>query len=173
MSCCKVGSGQYAGNAWNNPTLSASRLSNQEQDKEGIEVINGIPYAKTSVSVNNMIPILSAIGGVSQGLTNLKVQQAQAGTKTFSEPQTGAGRLIGRLTGRTQASEVQKSAQSTGPMSPAVSNVLGRQGIPVSGGIQFGKSEQNRDVKILGLVGVVVLGIFYFVTKGGRKRRRR
>jgi len=138
MPCCKVGSGQYAGNAWNNPNFSARQT--QPSNGEGIEIINGVPYAKTSISVNNMIPILSAIGGVGQGLSSVsqglvqkKLGQVEAGTKEFSQPKTGAGRLIGRLTGRTQASDMQQAGRTTGAVSPTVGNVLGRQGIPVSG----------------------------------------
>lgn len=163
----------YGGNSPLSPSIAA-RLSGGDgsANNPDLKMLDGVPYARTRVNVENMIPILSAVGAVSQGLTAAKLSQVEQG-KTFTAPKTGAGKLIGRITGRTQAAAAsQQMAQSSAPVSPGTAKNLLRQNVPVSGAVSFG-AEQNQTLKILGLLSAAIVAIFYFNSqKKGRKRRR-
>lgn len=174
MSCCdpcqKPGFGVFAGN---NP-CGADMAAKKIQSAGGVNmgIVNGVHYASTKINVENMIPILGIASGAQQSLVADKIARAQAG-ETFDAPDTFFGRLFGRITGRTQASEISKAmqtAQSQAPLDPATAKNLSRQGIPISGSLSYGQ-EQSQTLKILGILGAVIVAIFYFNKPKGRKRR--
>ena len=166
MGCEKVGSGPFAGNQGQNPCAGLS-VNGQA---------GGVPGLNINVNTNqNMgFPIGPVLGAISGGLTAEKIRQAEAG-KVFTPPKTILGKAIGKVSGRTaaaQVSEAQKMAVSSAPMDMATQKNLARQGFPVSGGLSFGQAKQGETLKILGILGVVVLGIFYFNKPKRRGRRR-
>jgi len=165
MACEKVGSGPFAGNTGQNPC--GQKTSGQAGGNPAV-----------SVNINNHNNMAFPIGALAStalaGMQASKIKQAEAG-KVFEPPKTDVGKLIGRLTGRTQASQIseaQKVATSSAPVDMATQKNLSRQGIPVSGGLSFGQAKQGETLKILGILGAVVVSIFYFNRSKGRKRRR-
>lgn len=113
--------------------------------------------------------VSGALGSIRQS----KIDQALAGTKTFTRPKTIFGKLIGGVSGRKAAF----NAQEQNKMSPLTSNVVNslqpneRQRTPVTGGISFGGEAIKRSYLPFYL-GAIVLGIFFFMRrKGGRRRR--
>lgn len=113
--------------------------------------------------------VSGALGSIRQS----KIDQALAGTKTFTRPKTIFGKLIGGASGRTAAFD----AQEQNKMSPLTSNVLNslqpneRQRVPVTGGFSFGGEAIKRSYLPFYL-GAIVLGVFFFMRrKGGRRRR--
>lgn len=164
MSCDKVGTGIFAGNTGCGPV----------QNPFNPDFLKSYPMSINIKNENNMgFPLGAVLGSVSSGLTNQKVAAAQAG-KVFKPPKTVFGKLIGRLTGRTKAAEVSKQvqAESQAGITNATAKNLRSQGFPISGQISVG-SDRNELLKVLGLIGAVIVGIFYFSKpKKGRRRRR-
>ena len=155
----------YAGNSNCGCSDTAQKAKQMGGSYSGY--VDGIPYATTKINVENMIPILGIASAFQQGLKSSKLQQAEQG-KVFSSPKTTAGKLLGRITGRTEASEI--SAQSQSRLDPTVSKNLQSQGIPVSGSLMIG-SERDQTLKVLAIIGAVIVSIFYFNKPKGRKRR--
>lgn len=111
------------------------------------------------------IAIGSALQAGKQALTNVKLAQVASGTKTFTEPKTGAGRLIAKATGRAEALIAQNMKKE------ATSNLsVQRAGIPVTGAVQFGEQAKGRSYLPFALLAGVVLFFFSPIFK---KRRRR
>jgi hypothetical protein len=108
------------------------------------------------------IPI-AAIGAVQGALISQKIKQAQDGSKTFTPPKTGLGRLIGTVTGRTQATQIQETMKKE-----ALSNSAVQSGLPITGGLSFGGQATRNTWLPFAIVAAVAL---YFFT--GKKRRRR
>jgi hypothetical protein len=171
MSCCdKIGSGPYAGNypgAFQELQKAARTVAGNENAKVVIE--NGIPYATTDLSFSHKMPIPALVAGALGAVRSIQsgtVARAESG-QTVTAPKTVAGKLLGAITGRNKAAAISNANLNQDQMSN-----LKRQGVPISGGLQFGAAEQNQNLKILGLVAVTVLGIFYFNrNKKGRRRR--
>ena len=121
------------------------------------------------------IQIAPLIGAGLGALQQSKIQKAQEGTKTFTRPKTIVGKLIGGVSGRTAAAEAQSmnkseevsakvmTALQTGPATP-------RPQTPVTGGIQFGTQAARMGYLPLAIIAGVV-AIFYFMRRGGRRRR--
>jgi hypothetical protein len=122
------------------------------------------------------VPFLPILAGLQQNLVGAKLQAVQAGEKTVKPPKTVFGKLIGRVTGRTQAAELQKSLSSS---SASTSNTTSAMPIPVnqvgagiSGSLQFGQQQQQASLPRLALIGAVLISVVYFFTqKKGRRRR--
>lgn len=165
-NCKKTGFGVYAGNSACGSSDTAKKAKTMGGNYSGY--IDGIPYATTKINVENMIPILGIAQTGLAALQASKTSQAEAG-KVFTQPQTTVGKVLGRLTGRTQAAEIS-TAQSQAPLAPMVSKNLQSQGIPISGSLMLG-TEQNQTLKILGVIGAVIAFIFYTNKPRGRKRR--
>ena len=122
------------------------------------------------------IQIAPLVGAGLGALQQSKIEKALAGEKTYTKPKTIFGKLIGGVSGRTAAAEAQSmnksepvsakvmNALQTGPASPA------RPQTPVTGGIQFGTQAARMGYLPLAIIAGVV-AIFYFMRRGGRRRR--
>lgn len=173
-NCEKPGYGDYAGNQACE-IQTASKKARELAAKTGgavgyvSEKGTAVPYITNRVNVESMIPVIPILSGaaaVGGGLYADKVARGE----TVEPAKTVAGKIIGAFSGRNKAAELS-AAQSSGPVSPEVSKNLQRQGIPVSGGIQFGDARQNQLLKALAIVAGSIVAIFYF--NRGKKRRRR
>jgi len=68
----------------------------------------------------NLLPVLGAgLGALQQS----KLQKASEGTKTYTRPKTIFGKLIGGVSGRTAAYELQTEMKGTS-LTPAAINSL-------------------------------------------------
>jgi hypothetical protein len=117
------------------------------------------------------IPI-AAIGAGLGALQQSKVDRALSGDKVYTKPKTIFGKLIGGVSGRTAAAEA--SAQTkTAPLSDTVMNSLqpSAKTTPITGAFAFG-GEATKRTYLPFYLGAVVLGIFFFMRKKGRGRRR-
>jgi hypothetical protein len=119
-----------------------------------------------------LAPIVGAgLGAFQQS----KIEKALSGEKTFTKPKTIFGKLIGGVSGRTAAAEAQAMNKSE-PLSPSVMNALSstpatpRPATPVTGGISFGTQAARMGYLPLAIIAGVV-AIFYFMRRGGRRRR--
>jgi hypothetical protein len=118
-----------------------------------------------------LAPLVGAgLGAFQQG----KIEKALSGEKTYTKPKTIIGKLIGGISGRTAAAEA--SQNKTEPISPTVMNALSqnpatpRPATPVTGGISFGTQAARMGYLPLAIIAGVV-AIFYFMRRGGRRRR--
>jgi hypothetical protein len=125
----------------------------------------------------NLLPVLGAgLGALQQS----KLQKASEGTKTYTRPKTIFGKLIGGVSGRSAAYELQAEMKETS-LTPAAINSLQpqsfntdpniRQTFPVTGDVQFGTQAKSRPWLPYAIVGGLV-AIFYFM-RGKKGRRRR
>jgi hypothetical protein len=119
-----------------------------------------------------LAPLVGAgLGAFQQG----KIEKALSGEKTYTKPKTIFGKLIGGVSGRTAAAEAQAMNKSE-PVSAKVMNALSstpatpRPATPVTGGIQFGTQAARMGYLPLAIIAGVV-AIFYFMRRGGRRRR--
>lgn len=115
----------------------------------------------------------AAVGNALIKVRQSKIDRGASGEQTFTRPKTIFGKLIGGISGRSDAF----TAQEQNKMSPLTSNVVNslqpneRQRVPVTGGISFGGEAIKRSYLPFYL-GAIVLGIFFFMRrKGGRRRR--
>jgi len=117
------------------------------------------------------IQLAPLVGAGLGALQQSKIQKATEGTKTYTRPKTIFGKLIGGVSGRTAAAEATDMYKSQ-PVSEKVMNSLApRQGgVPLTGGISFGGEAAKKTYLPFYLIGAVVV-IFYFMRKGGRRRR--
>jgi hypothetical protein len=113
------------------------------------------------------------LGAGLQAFQQQKIDKALSGEKTFTKPKTLFGKLIGGVSGRTAAAEIQELSK-TDPLNPKVLNAMApsqtRQTPPVSGGIQFGTQAARMGYLPIAVIAGVV-AIFYFMRRGGRRRR--
>ena len=125
----------------------------------------------------NILPVLGAgLGALQQS----KLQKVSEGTKTYTRPKTIFGKLIGSVSGRSAAYELQTEMKETS-LTPAAINSLQpaafttdpniRQTFPVTGDVQFGTQAKSRPWLPYAIVGGLV-AIFYFM-RGKKGRRRR
>ena len=115
-----------------------------------------------------LAPLLGAgLGALQQS----KIQKASEGIKTYTKPKTIFGKLIGGVSGRTAAAE-QSEMYKSNPISEKVMQSLQpkQSGVPLTGGISFGGEAAKKTYLPFYLIGAVVV-IFYFMRKGGRRRR--
>jgi len=118
------------------------------------------------------IQLAPLVGAGLGALQQSKIDKALAGEKTYTKPKTIFGKLIGGVSGRTAAAEA--SAQTkTAPLSDSVMNSLqpSAKSTPITGGFSFG-GEATKRTYLPFYLGAVVLGIFFFMRKKGRGRRR-
>lgn len=120
------------------------------------------------------IQLAPLVGAGLGALQQSKIDKALAGEKTYTKPKTIFGKLIGGVSGRTAAAEA--SAQTkTAPLSESVMNSLQpsakTSSTPITGGFSFG-GEATKRTYLPFYLGAVVLGIFFFMRKKGRGRRR-
>jgi hypothetical protein len=121
------------------------------------------------------IQIAPLVGAGLGALQQSKIEKALAGEKTYTKPKTIFGKLIGGVSGRTAAAEAQSMNKSE-EVSAKVMNALQsgpatpRPQTPVTGGIQFGTQAARMGYLPLAIIAGVV-AIFYFMRRGGRRRR--
>lgn len=114
------------------------------------------------------------LGAGLQAFQQQKLDKALSGEKTFTKPKTLFGKIIGGVSGRTAAAELQELSK-TDPLNPKVLNAMApsqtRQTTPITGGISFGQEAKTRPyIPYIIVAGIV--GIFYLMRrKGGRRRR--
>jgi len=118
------------------------------------------------------IQIAPLVGAGLGALQQSKIDKALAGEKTYSKPKTIFGKLIGGVSGRSAAAEASASTKTT-PLSSSVMNSLqpSAKSTPITGGFSFG-GEATKRTYLPFYLGAVVLGIFFFMRKKGRGRRR-
>jgi hypothetical protein len=115
-----------------------------------------------------LAPVLGAgLGALQQS----KIDKALSGTKTYTKPKTIFGKLIGGVSGRSAAAEASQSKAA--PLSDSVMNSLqpSAKSTPITGGFSFG-GEATKRTYLPFYLGAIVLGIFFFMRKKGRGRRR-
>jgi hypothetical protein len=118
------------------------------------------------------IQLAPLVGAGLGALQQSKIDKALAGEKTYTKPKTIFGKIIGGVSGRSAAAEA--SAQTkTAPLSDTVMNSLqpSAKSTPITGGFSFG-GEATKRTYLPFYLGAVVLGIFFFMRKKGRNRRR-
>lgn len=123
------------------------------------------------------IQIAPLVGAGLGALQQSKIEKALAGEKTFTKPKTIFGKLIGGVSGRTAAAEATDMYKSN-PVDSKVMNSLSsnppagpaRPATPVTGGISFGTQAARMGYLPLAIIAGVV-AIFYFMRRGGRRRR--
>jgi len=121
------------------------------------------------------IQIAPLVGAGLGAFQQSKIEKALSGEKTFTKPKTIFGKLIGGFSGRTAAAEAQ-AMNKTEPVSEKVMNSLSsspatpRPATPVTGGISFGTQAARMGYLPLAIIAGVV-AIFYFMRRGGRRRR--
>jgi hypothetical protein len=121
------------------------------------------------------IQIAPIVGAGLGAFQQSKIEKALSGEKTFTKPKTIFGKLIGGVSGRTAAAEAQ-AMNKTEPVSGKVMNALSsspatpRPATPVTGGISFGTQAARMGYLPLAIIAGVV-AIFYFMRRGGRRRR--
>lgn len=118
------------------------------------------------------IQLAPLVGAGIGALQQSKIDKALAGEKTYTKPKTIFGKLIGGVSGRSAAAEA--SAQTkTAPLSESVMNSLqpSAKSTPITGGFSFG-GEATKRTYLPFYLGAIVLGIFFFMRKKGRGRRR-
>jgi hypothetical protein len=98
-----------------------------------------------------------------KGLQTSKIQQAQSG-KTFTPPKTALGKIIGSISGRTQAALLSSDMKKE-----SITNSALRSSVPVSGALQFGGEARKNAWLPFAVVAAVAL---YFITGRRRKKRR-
>jgi hypothetical protein len=116
------------------------------------------------------IPIAPLVGAGLGAFQQSKIEKALSGEKTYTKPKTIFGKLIGGVSGRTAAAEAQEM-NKTEPVSAKVMNSLSSNpATPVTGGISFGTQAARMGYLPLAIIAGVV-AIFYFMRRGGRRRR--
>ena len=117
------------------------------------------------------IQLAPLVGAGLGALQQSKIQKAAEGKKTYTRPKTIFGKLIGGISGRTAAAEAT-DMYKTNPLSEKTMNAMAPRtgGTPITGGISFGGEAGKRTFLPFYIIGAVVV-IFYFMRKGGRKRR--
>jgi len=118
------------------------------------------------------IQIAPLVGAGLGALQQSKIDKALAGEKTYTKPKTIFGKLIGGVSGRSAAAEASASTK-TAPLSSSVMNSMqpSAKSTPITGGFSFG-GEATKRTYLPFYLGAVVLGIFFFMRKKGRGRRR-
>jgi hypothetical protein len=121
------------------------------------------------------IQIAPLVGAGLGAFQQSKIEKALSGEKTFTKPKTIFGKLIGGVSGRTAAAEAQemnKTEQVSGKVMNALSSspATPRPATPVTGGISFGTQAARMGYLPLAIIAGVV-AIFYFMRRGGRRRR--
>jgi hypothetical protein len=113
------------------------------------------------------------IGGGLDLLKQKKLQKAASGSKSFSMPKTAVGKLIGGLSGRTEAAQITTQMKESVLSPKAEANLMqqGAQRTPVTGGFSFGGEAAKKTYLPFAIVAAVV-AIFYAMRrrKGGRRR---
>lgn len=107
---------------------------------------------------------VSIAASVRTALVANKQRQVSEGLKNFTPPKTALGKLIGTVTGRSQAVQLQETMKKE-----SVSNTAVQRGLPVSGGLQFGGQATRNTWLPFAVVAAVAL--FFF--SPFKKRRRR
>lgn len=116
-----------------------------------------------------LAPLLGAgLGALQQS----KIDKALAGEKVYTKPKTIFGKLIGGVSGRSAAAEATAQTKNA-PLSESVMNSLqpSAKSTPITGGFSFG-GEATKRTYLPFYLGAIVLGIFFFMRKKGRGRRR-
>ena len=116
-----------------------------------------------------LAPLLGAgLGALQQS----KIEKALAGEKTYTKPKTIFGKLIGGVSGRSAAAEATAQTKAA-PLNESVMSSLqpSAKSTPITGGFSFG-GEATKRTYLPFYLGAVVLGIFFFMRKKGRGRRR-
>jgi len=118
------------------------------------------------------IQLAPLVGAGLGALQQSKIDKALAGEKTYTKPKTIFGKLIGGVSGRSAAAEASTSTKTT-PLSSSVMNSMqpSAKSTPITGGFSFG-GEATKRTYLPFYLGAVVLGIFFFMRKKGRGRRR-
>jgi hypothetical protein len=119
------------------------------------------------------IQIAPLVGAGLGALTQSKIDKALAGTKTYTKPKTIFGKLIGGISGRTQAAEATQMYKSEA-ISDTVVNALAPKSalsVPVTGGISFGGEAGRKTYLPFAIVAGVVAIFFFMRRKKGRGRR--
>ena len=118
------------------------------------------------------IQLAPLVGAGLGALQQSKIDKAIAGEKTYTKPKTIFGKLIGGVSGRTAAAEASAGVK-TAPLNEKVMNSLqpSAKSTPITGGFSFG-GEATKRTYLPFYLGAVVLGIFFFMRKKGRGRRR-
>lgn len=113
------------------------------------------------------------LGAGLQAFQQQKLDKALSGEKTYTKPKTLFGKLIGGVSGRTAAAELQELSK-TDPLNPKVLNAMApsqKQSTPITGGFSFGQEAKTRPYLPYIIVAGIV-GIFYFMRRRGGRRRR-
>ena len=109
------------------------------------------------------LPFLALGAAGLKAFQGSKLQGVQDGTKIIRPPKTKLGKLLGTVSGRTQANELQKQIQNE-------KNQTMRN--PVGGSVQFGTQTKQANLPFLAIVAATILGVVFFLSGSTKKRRR-
>lgn len=107
--------------------------------------------------------IASGLVTAAKGLQAQKIGQAQSG-KTFTPPKTALGKLIGNISGRSQAALISADMKKE-----SITNSGLKSSVPISGALEFGGTARKNAWLPFAIVAAVAL---YFITGRRRKKRR-
>jgi hypothetical protein len=113
------------------------------------------------------------VGGGLDLIKQKKLQKASAGTKVYTMPKTAVGKLIGGISGRTEAAKISSTMDKESTLSPkATANLIQQGKVPITGGLSFGGEAARKTYFPFALIAGVV-AIFFFMRnrRGGRRRR--
>lgn len=171
MACC-----ERVGGNWS-PAKAAKVVENVPGSFPAVQYIDAQPYHITELNFRNAMPIpfLAAAGAGLQLAKNSAIARAESGQEV-TPAKTVVGKFIGGFTGRNEAAQISqsmKTASGNAAVSPATSKTLARQGVPISGDLQFGKAGSDRNFLLaaISIAGGVLLGVVYFLNP--KKKRRR
>jgi hypothetical protein len=115
---------------------------------------------------------LTALAGAGLGaLQQSKQQKAAEGTKVYTKPKTLFGKLIGGVSGRTEAAKTSEEMKQNQPSEKVMNSMTQRTSTPVTGGFSFG-GEAARKTYLPFVIVAGVVAIFYAMRRKKGTRRR-
>jgi len=113
------------------------------------------------------------IGGGLDLLKQKKLQKAASGSKSFTMPKTAVGKLLGGLSGRTEAAQITTQMKESNLSPKAEANLMqqGTRQTPITGGFYFGQEAKSKPWLPYAVVAAIV-AIFYVLRRRGGRRRR-
>jgi hypothetical protein len=157
-----------------NPNYKAEQVQSLAPIPTGINTIKQVSEIEKNSSCKSknmaLAGILSAGVAGAKALQDSKINAVVSGTKTVTKPKTIFGKLIGSVTGRSQAYAVQEELKNTSSTDMYQSNsLLQSSRTPVTGGISFGGQATQKTWLPFAIVGAIIA--FFYFNRNKKKRR--
>jgi len=114
------------------------------------------------------LPFLALGSAGLKAFQGSKLQAVQSGTKTIKRPKTLFGKAFGKISGRTQAFDLQEQIKNEQLIQTKES--MNRN--PIGGSVQFGSQTKQANLPTIAIIAATVLGIVFFIFGGKKKGRR-